>query len=98
MSLSSGTFLSILGFFVLMNFERRDIVLIVGIFLVVLGITQYVPFHYSALIGVGFYFVIKMYVVQRRKSIENSIGGGICMDCSSKIVQAKCSKCDYPQE
>ncbi len=98
MSLSSGTFLSILGFFVLMNFERRDIVLIIGIFLVVLGITQYIPFHYSALIGVGFYFVIKMYVVQRRKFIENGIGGGICMDCGSKIIQTKCPKCDYSQE
>ena len=81
-----------------MQFERRDIVLIVGIFFVVLGITQYVPFHYSALMGIGFFFVIKLYVEQRRKSIENSVGDGICMECGSRIIQAKCPKCDYSQE
>lgn len=81
-----------------MKFERRDIVLIIGVFFIVLGITQYIPFHYSALIGIAFYFVIKMYVVQRRKSIENSIGGGICMECGSKLTHAKCQKCDYAQE
>ena len=78
-----------------MKFERRDMVLIIGIFLIVLGITQYIPFHYSALIGVGFYFTIKIYVERRRKSIENSIGGGICMECGSKIIQTKCPNCDY---
>jgi hypothetical protein len=68
-----------------MKFERRDIILIVGLFLIVLGITQYVPFHYSALIGIALYFGFKMYVEKRRKSIENSIGGGICMECGSKL-------------
>ncbi len=81
-----------------MKFERRDIILIVGLFLIVLGITQYVPFHYSALIGIALYFGFKMYVEKRRKSIENSIGDGICMECGSKIVHAKCPKCDYLQE
>ena len=51
----------------------------------------------NALIGVGFYFAIKMYVVQRRKSIENSIGGGICMECGSKVFNKKCPNCDYSQ-
>mgnify|MGYP000017637831 CR=1 FL=1 len=72
--------------------------LIVGIFLVVLGITQYVPFHYSALIGISFYFVIKMYVEKRRQSIANAVGDGICMECGSRIIDKKCPKCDYSQE
>jgi hypothetical protein len=82
----------------LLKFERRDIVLIIGIFLVVLGITQYVPFEYSAIIGVLLYFAIKMYVTKRRQSIENSIPEGICMECGSKIIDKKCPKCDYSQE
>ncbi|MFB5635486.1 MAG: hypothetical protein ACE5RB_02535 [Nitrosopumilus sp.] len=81
-----------------MKFERRDIILIVGIFLVVLGITQYVPFHYSALIGVLVYFLIKLYVEKRRQSISNAVGDGICMECGSRIVDKKCPKCDYSQE
>jgi len=81
-----------------MKFERRDIVLIVGIFLVVLGITQYVPFHYSALIGVLLYFGIKLYVEKRRQSITNALPEGICIECGSKIIDKKCPKCDYLEE
>ena len=83
---------------VLLKFERRDIVLIAGIFLVVLGITQYVPFQYSALIGILLFFGIKMYVEKRRQSISNVVGDGICMECGSRVVDKKCPKCDYSQE
>jgi len=83
---------------VLLKFERRDIVLIAGIFLVVLGITQYVPFQYSVLIGILLYFGIKMYVEKRRQSISNAVGDGICMECGSLVVDKKCPKCDYSQE
>ena len=82
----------------LLKFERRDIILIVGIFLIVLGITQYVPFHYSALIGVLFYIGIKIYVEKRRQSITNAVGSGICMECGARIVDKQCPKCDYSQE
>ncbi|MGV7225679.1 MAG: hypothetical protein ACQ9CV_02000 [Nitrosopumilus sp.] len=81
-----------------MKFERRDIVLIIGIFLVVLGITQYVPFEYSAIIGILLYFAIKMYVERRKQSIKKAIPEGICMECGSKILDKKCPKCDYSQE
>jgi len=82
----------------LLKFERRDIILIAGIFLIVLGITQYVPFHYSALIGILFYVLIQMYVKKRRQSITNAVGDGICMECGSRIIGKKCPKCDYSQE
>jgi len=64
----------------------------------VLGITQYVPFHYSALIGILLFFTIKMYVEKRRQSITNAVGDGICMECGSRIIDKKCPKCDYSQE
>jgi len=82
----------------LLKFERRDIILIVGVFLIVLGITQYIPFHYSVLIGVLFYLGIKIYVEKRRQSITNAVGDGICMECGSTIIEKKCPKCDYSQE
>jgi len=81
-----------------MKFERRDIVLIVGIFLVVLGITQYVPFHFSALIGILLFFAIKLYVEKRRQSITNALPEGICIECGSKITDKKCPNCDYLEE
>ena len=77
-----------------MNFERRDIVLIAGIFLVVLGITQYVPFHYSSLIGILMFFGIKFYVTRKRQMIENDVGEGLCMECGFKIIENKCPNCD----
>jgi len=82
----------------LLKFERRDIVLIAGLFLVVLGITQYVPFHYSALIGILLFFTIKTYVEKRRQSIATAVGDGMCMECGSRVVDKKCPKCDYSQE
>jgi len=82
----------------LLKFERRDIVLIAGLFLVVLGITQYVPFHYSALIGILLFFTIKTYVEKRRRSIATAVGDGMCMECGSMVVDKKCPKCDCPQE
>jgi len=68
--------------------------LIVGIFLVVLGITQYIPLHYSILIGILLYFGIKFYVTRKKQMIENDVGEGLCMECGFKIIDKKCPNCD----
>jgi len=68
--------------------------LIVGIFLVVLGITQYIPLHYSTLIGILLYFGIKFYVTRKKQMIENDVGEGLCMECGFKIINKKCPNCD----
>jgi hypothetical protein len=68
--------------------------LIVGIFLVVLGITQYIPLHYSTLIGILLYFGIKFYVTRKKQMIENDVGEGLCMECGFKIIDKKCPNCD----
>lgn len=77
-----------------MNFERRDIILIAGIFLVVLGITQYIPLPYSSLIGILMFFGIKFYISRKRQIIENDVGEGICIECGFKIIENKCPNCD----
>ncbi|HUU47442.1 MAG: hypothetical protein E4G77_01765 [Nitrosopumilus sp.] len=77
-----------------MNFEKRDVILIAGIILVVLGITQYVPLLYSSLIGMLLFFGIKVYVHRKKKMIENDVGEGICMECGFKIIDKKCPNCD----
>ena len=82
----------------LLKFERRDIVLIVGLFLLMIGLIPFMAPVYAVIIVVGLYFGIKLYVGKKSKSIENDVGEGICMECGSKIIDARCSNCDLNQE
>ena len=41
---------------------------------------------------------IKLYVGKKSKSIESDVGEGICMECGSKIIDARCPNCDLNQE
>ena len=77
-----------------MNFERRDIILIVGLILVMLALIQYLGPAYSAIIVIGLYFGIKIYVGKKRQLIQRDVGEGICMECGSKIINKKCTNCD----
>ena len=77
-----------------MNFEKRDIILIVGLLLFMIGLIPFMAPVYAALITIAIYFGIKFYVNKRRKSIEKNIGEGLCVDCGSKIFDKKCPNCD----
>jgi hypothetical protein len=77
-----------------LNFEKRDIVLIVGLFLFMLGLIPFMAPIYAALIVIAMYFGIKFYVASRKKSIEKDVGEGICADCGSVIFDQKCPNCD----
>ncbi|WP_253805536.1 hypothetical protein [Nitrosopumilus sp. Nsub] len=81
-----------------MNFERRDIILIVGLLLVMLALIQYLGPAYSAIIVIGLYFGIKIYVGKKRQLIQRDVGEGICMECGSKIINKKCTNCDSGEE
>ena len=81
-----------------MKFERRDIILIAGLILVMLGLIQYLGPVYSAIIVIGLYFGVKIYVGKKRQLIEQDVGEGICMECGSKIVNKLCSNCDASEE
>ena len=81
-----------------MNFERRDIILIVGLILVMVALIQYLGPAYSAIIVIGLYFGIKIYVGKKRQLIQRDVGEGICMECGSKIVNKKCTNCDSAEE
>ena len=81
-----------------MNFERRDIILIVGLLLVMIALIQYLGPAYSAIIVIGLYFGIKIYVGKKRQFIMRDVGDGICMECGSKIIDKKCTNCDSEEE
>ena len=81
-----------------MKFERRDLILIAGLILVMLGLIQYLGPAYSAIIVIGLYFGIKIYVGRKRHLIQQDVGEGICMECGSKIVNKRCPNCDELEE
>ncbi len=83
---------------ILLKFERRDILLIVGLLLFMVGLTPFMAPVYAVVIVVIMYFGIKVYVGKRKQSIERDVGEGICMECGSKIFNKKCPNCDYSQE
>ena len=81
-----------------MKFERRDIILIAGLILVMLGLIQYLGPAYSAIIVIGLYFGIKIYVGRKRQLIQQDVGEGICMECGFKIIDKRCPNCDELEE
>ena len=81
-----------------MKFERRDIILIAGLILVMLGLIQYLGPAYSAIIVIGLYFGVKIYVGKKRQLIQQDVGEGICMECGSKITNKKGPNCDQLEE
>ncbi len=81
-----------------MNFEKRDIILIVGLFLFMLGLIPFMAPIYAALIVIAMYIGIKLYVANRKKSLAKDVGEGICAECGSVIIDQKCPNCDSVEE
>ena len=81
-----------------MKFERRDILLIAGLILFMIGLIPFMTPAYAVIIVILMYFGIKIYVGKRKQSIEKDVGEGICMECGSKVVDKKCPNCDNLNE
>ena len=77
-----------------MGFERREIVLIVGVFFLMIGMMAFLPLVYAAAIAVLAYLGIRVFVKKRKKQIQKSIGEGVCAICGAKIDKGKCPNCD----
>lgn len=63
-----------------------------------LGLSPFVGIAVATIIVIVMYFGIKFYVGNKRKSIKNELGEGICVDCGSKISNQKCPNCDSVNE
>ena len=83
---------------IFMKFEKRDIILIVGLILFMIGLMPFMMPIYAVIIVTLMYFGIKFYVGKRRQSILSEVGQGICMECGSKIQNKKCPNCDDNSE
>jgi flagellar biosynthesis component FlhA len=79
---------------ILLYFEKRDVVLIAGIILVMIGLIPFMAPVYALIIGILLYFGIKVYAGRKRGMIEKEVGEGICMECGFTIFDKKCPNCD----
>ena len=91
-------FLSIPHLFDSMKFERRDMLLVVGLLLFIIGLLPFMAPVYAVVIVIIMYFAIKVFVAKRKQSIQKDVGEGICMECGSRIFDKKCPNCDSSQE
>ena len=81
-----------------LKFEKRDVILIVGLLLFMIGLTPFTGLVLAMIIVIIMYFGIKVYVGKRKQSIQKDVGEGICMECGSQVFNKKCPNCDYSKE
>ena len=79
-----------------MAFEKREIILIVGILFLMIGMMPFIAPIYAVIIAVVIYFGVRVFVGRRKKQIQKSIGEGVCAVCGQKIIESKCPQCDKP--
>ena len=76
-----------------MKFVRRDIILVVGVFLFMLGLIQIMHPIYAAIVAIVLYFGIKIYVGKSKRYLLEKTHGK-CLVCGDTLISDKCTKCD----
>jgi type III secretory pathway component EscV len=76
-----------------MSFNKKELILIAGVLLCMIGLLTWFPLIYSVIIAVGIYVGIKILVGRRQQHITKEIPEGICAECGSKIVSGNCPNC-----
>jgi phosphate/sulfate permease len=77
-----------------MKFEKREILLIVGVLFLMIGMMSVLAPIYALVIAILVYFGIKVFVGRKKRQIQKEIGQGICAVCGGKISDGKCPRCD----
>ena len=77
-----------------MGFEKREIILIVGVLFLMIGMLPFIAPAYAVGIAIAIYFGIRVFVGRKKRLIQKDIGEGICALCGEKIVENKCPNCD----
>ncbi len=82
-----------------MGFEKRDLILIAGVLLFMIGLLGF-GFNIIESVGISIaiYVGIKVFVGRRKKTLDKKIGEGFCLECGEKIIGKKCPNCDIPKK
>jgi phosphate/sulfate permease len=81
-----------------LGFEKREIVLIVGVLFLMIGMLPFIAPVYAVVIAVAIYFGMRVFVGRRRKQIQKAMGEGMCAVCGQRIVNNKCPQCDTEKQ
>lgn len=81
-----------------MRFERRDLILVAGVVLLIVGLSPFVALIYAIIVAVAVFFGIKWYTNKRQTDILRDVGMGICAQCGSIVTPDGCPQCDKPDE
>ncbi|MFB5630926.1 MAG: hypothetical protein ACE5RN_05010 [Nitrosopumilaceae archaeon] len=81
-----------------MGFEKRDIILISGVLLFMIGLIPFMQPIYAVIIAISIYVGIKIFVGRRKKMLDKKIGEGFCVECGEKVVGKKCPNCDNDEK
>ena len=77
-----------------MGFEKREVVLIVGVLFLMIGMLPFIAPVYAIVIATALYFAVRVFVGRRKKQIQKAMGEGMCAVCGQRIVNDKCPQCD----
>ena len=77
-----------------MAFEKRDILLIIGILFLMIGMIPFIAPIYAVIIAIAIYFGVRVFVGRRKRQIQKSVGEGVCAVCGQRIIKNKCPNCD----
>jgi hypothetical protein len=80
-----------------LGFEKREILLILGVLFLMIGLLLFLPLIYAIIIAIVTYFGIRVFVGRRKKQIQKAVGEGMCAICGARIIQNKCPNCDEPK-
>jgi len=81
-----------------LKFEKREILLIVGIFFLMIGMMAFLAPVYALVIAILIYFGMRVFVGRRKRQIQREVGAGICAICGAKIIENKCPNCDSSRQ
>ena len=77
----------------MVRFERRDIILAIGVGLLAIGLMPFIIPAYAVAAAVAVFFGIKWFSGRRQRQIMSEIGRGICAECGSAITGDECPQC-----
>ncbi|GEM_PF-224107 len=87
-------FIAIFNFKDELGFEKREILLILGVLFLMIGMMAILAPIYAVIIAILVYFGIRVFVGRRKKQLLQSLGQGVCAICGAKIINNKCPNCD----
>jgi phosphate/sulfate permease len=77
-----------------LSFEKREIVLIIGVLFLMIGMLTLLAPVCAIGIAIAIYLGIRVFVIRKKQQMQKAVGEGVCATCGEKILENKCPNCD----